>query len=50
MPIIFLHLLNLMGKGAKITTVNLKMGTYNFGKFKETKPYTVNQNGENRKL
>ena len=30
------------GKVAKIATVNLKMGNYNSGKFKGTKPYTVN--------
>ena len=33
-----------MGKGTKIATVNLNMGTYNSGKFKGVKPYTVNQN------
>ena len=32
------------GKGAKIATVNLKMGTYNSCKFKGAKPYNVNQN------
>ena len=32
-------------KCAKIATVNLKMGTYNSGKFKGTKLYNVNQNG-----
>ena len=31
-----------MGKGAKIATVNLKMGNYDSGKFKGTKLYTVN--------
>ena len=30
---------------AKVATVNLKMGTYNSGKFKGPKPYIVNQNG-----
>ena len=34
-----------MGKDAKIATVNLKMGTYNSGKFKGAKPYTINKNG-----
>ena len=33
------------GKGAKVTAVNLKMGTYNYGKFKGAIPYTVNKNG-----
>ena len=33
------------GKGAKIETVNLKMGIYNSGKFKGAKSYTVNKNG-----
>ena len=32
-------------KCAKIVTVNLKMGTYNSGKFKGAKSYTINQNG-----
>ena len=31
-----------MDKGAKIVTVNLKMGTCNSRKFKGAKPYTVN--------
>ena len=35
-----------MGKGAKIATVNLKMGTYNSRKFKGAKLYTINQNGQ----
>ena len=33
------------GKNAKIATVNLKMGTYNSGKLKGAKLYTVNQIG-----
>ena len=33
------------GKGAKIATVNLKMGNYNSGKLKGAKLYTVNLNG-----
>ena len=32
-----------MGKGAKIATVNIKMGKYNSGKFKGAKSYTVNK-------
>ena len=31
-----------MGKGAKIATINLKMGNYNSGKLKGAKLYTVN--------
>ena len=34
--------LNNKGKGAKIATVNLKMGNYNSGKLKGAKLYTVN--------
>ena len=37
----------LLGKGAKIATVNLKMSTYDSSKFKGAKPYTVKQNGAN---
>ena len=33
-----------MGEGAKIATVNLKIDTYNSGKFKGAKSYTINQN------
>ena len=36
-----------LGKCAKITTVNLKIGTYNSGKFNGAKLYIVNQNGTN---
>ena len=35
-----------MGKGAKIVTVNLKMGNYNSSKFKGVKSFTVNKKGE----
>ena len=38
-------LITYLGKGAKISTVNLKMGNYNSDKFKGAKSYTVNQNG-----
>ena len=35
----------LKGKGAKIATVNLKLGKYNSGKLKGAKLYTVDQKG-----
>ena len=35
----------ILGKGAKIVIVNLKMCNYNSGKLKGAKLYTVNQNG-----
>ena len=37
-----LFIIKFKGKGAKIATVNLKMGNYNSGKLKGAKLYTVN--------